>query len=594
MAPYLGKYSGEDSDEEDGRNSPTSSPCELTYNNLFERIHCSTKQAKELVETQKISKSTKTRTINRHWPRDPVGKPITPENSLEGKQAPNGQPLWGETMLDFYRVQCSPSNPELENSSTISTGSRLAMWMKEHGELQWAVDELERAETEGDPQQIRPWHVSNVVEEQEQKIRSKACGWGKSMLNNGGQEKNTGLFKPSNYPAPWPLVPFSYPTERLQHRIEHRELPQKLIVHDPWQLLAITRSPEGTNVNVPWADMPDITMTYRLELSGKSKSPLKAEEKSSRECDSDFDGILLDSLTASSNPISPPIYVVHPPPPPSPPVIEAHIYLSPAHSAGRGTHSRVYHAELELPRDAVTCFVMCKECIREDIAAKLKEEDDDNGERMDEKWKIKSTTVETVNNTKRGVGVLAVKSNTDSTSSQKAAEHIYSHIIQPVPATSRVQLVGAIRPIQTSVTWRNVSHPAVCNHPQSTAGNTPAETKLHPPTTKVRVVAKISTQDDAHLLNEARNYQDFASHLFEHSTGFNAVPPLHDPVPVGAVVPQFYGYYVPESNDKEGGRSGADGDQVFQRPILLLEDCGTPVNTDDLNIDDRSVPPPHF
>lgn len=256
----------------------------------------------------------------------------------------------------------------------------------------------------------------------------------------------------------------------------------------------------------------------------------------------------------------------------------------------------VYYAELELPRhgDALTAFVMCKECIREDIAARLKEEDGDNGEQMDEKWKIKSTIVKTVDDTKRGAGALGVKNNTDSTGSQKATDHNYSPTIQPVPATSRVQFTGAVRPIRTSIPWRNVSHPAICNHPQPMSGDTPADTKLCPLTTKVRVVAKLSTQDDVHLVNEARNYQDFASHLFEHSTGFNAVPPLYGPVPVGAVVPQFYGYYVPESNDKEGGRSEADGGQVLQSPILLLEDCGTPVNADDLNIDNRSVPPTHF
>ncbi|KAG6838722.1 hypothetical protein H0H93_006434, partial [Arthromyces matolae] len=33
--------------------------------------------------------------------------------------------------------------------------------------------------------------------------------------------------------------------------------------------------------------------------------------------------------------------------------------------------------------------------------------------------------------------------------------------------------------------------------------------------------------------------------------GLNVLPPMHDPVPVGTLVPQFYGYYVPDLQETE-------------------------------------------
>src|SRR5882762_2788431 len=85
-----------------------------------------------------------------------------------------------------------------------------------------------------------------------------------------------------------------------------------------------------------------------------------------------------------------------------------------------------------------------------------------------------------------------------------------------------------------------------------------------PLTAKVSAVAKLSMQYDEHLDREAKNYQSFPAHLFEHRNGYNVIPPLHDPVPEGAVVPQFYGYYVPEK-------------KIGDRYLLLLENCGVPI-----------------
>ncbi|KAE9407863.1 hypothetical protein BT96DRAFT_753471, partial [Gymnopus androsaceus JB14] len=54
--------------------------------------------------------------------------------------------------------------------------------------------------------------------------------------------------------------------------------------------------------------------------------------------------------------------------------------------------------------------------------------------------------------------------------------------------------------------------------------------------------------------------------------------PVHNPTPVGAIVPIFYGYYILAM--------GTRGTSIFS-PILLLEDCGTPIEPTELDFDDR-------
>jgi len=80
------------------------------------------------------------------------------------------------------------------------------------------------------------------------------------------------------------------------------------------------------------------------------------------------------------------------------------------------------------------------------------------------------------------------------------------------------------------------------------------------------VAAKLSFRNDPHLEVEASNYWSFPSYLFEHYNGYNIVPPLAYPVPVGAVVPQFYGYYKPDRTNSS---------KTYRSPVLLIERCGT-------------------
>jgi hypothetical protein len=134
---------------------------------------------------------------------------------------------------------------------------------------------------------------------------------------------------------------------------------------------------------------------------------------------------------------------------------------------------------------------------------------------------------------------------------------------------------GPLVEVCPKVQWQNPERKPHCSHIQASK-----QFENVPPTATVRVVAKLSIQYDAHLARETKTYQSFPSHLFEHWNGYNVIPPLQDPVPVGAVVPQFYGYYIPDENTKHDTLS-------YLSPILLLEDCGIPIDADELNKDDR-------
>ena len=98
------------------------------------------------------------------------------------------------------------------------------------------------------------------------------------------------------------------------------------------------------------------------------------------------------------------------------------------------------------------------------------------------------------------------------------------------------------------------------------------------------------------LRHEAGIFNLFPRHLQEEYCGYNLVSPIRHPVPVRAVVPKFYGYYVPIAqdgtwrDDTYEGRREDDFTQVEgASPILLMEECGDPVEPRKFSIDDRYV-----
>ncbi|KAJ7207177.1 hypothetical protein GGX14DRAFT_366760 [Mycena pura] len=79
------------------------------------------------------------------------------------------------------------------------------------------------------------------------------------------------------------------------------------------------------------------------------------------------------------------------------------------------------------------------------------------------------------------------------------------------------------------------------------------------------------------LKNEGRIYDALPAHLSEGWSGFNAVRVpnaccMDTRVPATAVVPNFYGYFVPVEESRRG------------MAILLLEDCGKPIIAIDIMV----------
>lgn len=117
------------------------------------------------------NKMTRRRYVFNSWPRDPKGGVLTAENSVLGKETPDKIQLWGATLLDFYYTSRVPINPNkfqfTDHSITVSTGSKLLGWMEKHGE-DYAVDQLDLARLEPDPEVIEPLDIAQLIREKEQ------------------------------------------------------------------------------------------------------------------------------------------------------------------------------------------------------------------------------------------------------------------------------------------------------------------------------------------------------------------------------------------------------------------------------------------
>lgn len=578
------------------------------------------------------------RTIFRSWPRSPSSKPSPRDRDYRGKTTPNGLP-WGATVFDFYYIR----QPDHCPAWKVCTGSQLLEWSQANGEEDWAKDEIEWAKREEEPHVIEPCAPYTFLAEQEENIKARKEGWGISMHNGKGAVLNSidlatdhSIFNTSNYPSPWPLFPFSYPTECLQTRIPLHKLPKKITVHDPWNLLAMySRNRYGSAKmevdEANWNEKPDIVHTYNLQLSAAGEARLREEilEAKARSVTSPVPKMaesaggptglhgyfLIAHADVSPGPIAPPVFVVHDPPPtlhPSDPVEkeptqdyeatnEAHLYLSPAYIAGDGNHSIVYQGEWELPRTAFipplrTDPVLCKDCVGADVKRILLEEDGENGEKMEERWKEKSAVLRrTVSEDSPSIGVkFAYDGGLDTAQESNVGDDIYP--IDPRKTTCRVEINGPVRPIRTTVGWQDPSNPT-CEH---LLAHLPT-----PPTAKFRVMAKLSLEGDYHLWSEARNYQTFDQHMFEHWSGLNKLPE-ENLCSVGALVPQFYGYYVPQLKDdeKEGhvtrncsiqGDNQTEGGEEMPKvirgylsPILLIEDCGESVSFRQLSVHEQN------
>ena len=115
---------------------------------------------------------TSTRIISKHWPRCPDGPPYLPGHSLPGYQASKHFPLWGASLLNFYRMNRFPSNYPIPFvvgvSVTTSTSSKLYRWVKSQPkELAWddpaRRDCMSMAACTPVPHEVEPWSTSKAI-----------------------------------------------------------------------------------------------------------------------------------------------------------------------------------------------------------------------------------------------------------------------------------------------------------------------------------------------------------------------------------------------------------------------------------------------
>ena len=408
--------------------------------------------------------------------------------------------------------------------------------MKEIGELDFAKDQIKQAELEEEPYRIIPFDASEflkVVEEQVWKGRV-----GRSLVIDRSITETTEQFlcPPSAYPAPWPLRPFSAPTMRFQKYMPIACLPRKLIVHDPWHTLEVTsaeakkyradeRGPAKVNPKTcKWGSgTKDIIRTYHLKLNEEGERQTKH----------------MRAIPGSNAPL-PKDYVICP---------EAHLYITPRRRIGSGHHSFVYQVELELPRDMFMPPTPCLECAKEHYLKDQREHWEYLGERESPFDKKAENDLQ--------------------------IQHFYSMFFK-----NRAPFVEEDR---NDVRFK------VLRYLKFTGPNCPHRSDQipEPPSQKVSVTAKLTIPDDhveehsKHLENEANVYQGFPFHMYEHWNGYNVIAPIREPVPVGAVAPQFYGFYVPDE-DNEPIKKGE-----FMSPILLLEHCGVSVKLDNITMDQK-------
>ncbi|KAI0064465.1 hypothetical protein BV25DRAFT_1836826 [Artomyces pyxidatus] len=558
------------------------------------------------------------RFVFRIWPRDPKGPVIiaTPR----GKEAGNGLPLWGSSLEDFFYVNRIADCP---NALTISTGSKLAAWARHVRELKAAKDQIEWADSEDEPVELHPCDISKLIETIEMRA-NMGCGFGKSARNIPGQrnqsatsshltvlkrvlrdvagmltplhKKPKSIFDPSSYPSPWPLVPFSSPAPLLQQRLPYHLLPKKLIVHDPDNTLFVedeydyyygVRQPIIREPSNPAQPRPDVLRTYNLQLTADGMATAYADHADAAK-DAGMNKSEMFMLSeAGEDGMAPVIVRVKIPPRPSiDSVPEAHLYLSAAQALGTGHHSLVYKAELEVPRSLLVPWTLCQRCLTESVeseVAKLRDQDNTS-----HRWKTERShgNAEEGNPDFEDVGIpeiikkvmslgisptsqAGLSSQADSAGGQNASENTASRSRH---TTLVAGYEGPIYEVTAKVEWQGFGRP-VCEHRAERRGKVP-------PTATVRLAVKLSIEDDPQLHREAMNYQRFPKHLFQHWSGYNVVRPINDPVPVGAVVPQFYGYYVPALAKK--GK-----DKQYLSPILLMEDCGRAIDPTTLSLDDR-------
>ena len=368
--------------------------------------------------------------------------------------------------------------------------------------------------------------------------------------------------------------------EIFQNRLPFHLLPEKLIVHDPDNTLCVGQK---SKIKSGECGTPRV---YKLELTKEARAAIAAERR--KPTDPLGDALSDNTHTSKLNEASIrnvkecealelTMVALPPPPPPSLSTPEAHLYINAADKLGEGHHSQVYRVTWEIPRSLVVKPYLCDRCIDEGLFNKLREEAPDVN--VSAEKPLDAQLEQLMRHSASLHGRKGKLTTVEVTTPEVDVELVYGNngeksktFTKPGESTVTLEYEGSIRTVDTGLKWSTSGN--FCKHEE--------HRNKAPSTFKVEITAKLSIMGDEHLQREAKNYQKFPAHFFQHWNGYNLVYPNCDPTPALAVVPQFYGYYVPEDGQVDDGE--------YLSPILLLENCGTPVNLDDLTYDDRYAP----
>ncbi|KAK0230088.1 hypothetical protein IW262DRAFT_1262956 [Armillaria fumosa] len=477
-----------------------------------------------------------------------------------GKVAGNGQPLWGATVLDFFRTRRMPDCPYL---STISTGSKLCAWMKEIGELEHAKDEIAWAEDEAEPEELFPCDMAKILRDDDHRPGSVQKMFDEKFEIEGGRISARRYLK-------------------YQNRLPLHLLPEKLIVHDPDDTLHV-----HTGSHRPAKDH-STPRTYKLHLTQEHRDGITRERTrlTAAAANKPRQGQIYSTMSEEirtgkmkEGPVIEATFAEFPPAPPPPlSTPEAHLYINSCDRLGEGNHSYVYRVAWEIPRSLVMEPYTCQACVDQALLKKLREEEPDakidETQALDYQIEDLMMAIATKHGRQGKMWIEEMSRPGEELEIVDGARGTQKVVVTEGGCEFRTCYEGTMRRVPIDVKWMTPGN--FCKH---------EENRNRSPTMfKVNVGAKLSIKNDSDLEREATNYQRFPQHFFQHWSGYNIIAPLHDLTPALAVVPQFYGYYVPEEG---AGKTCDDDDGEYLSPILLLKDCGVPVDVDQLDLDDR-------
>ncbi|KAG6379324.1 hypothetical protein JVT61DRAFT_11783 [Boletus reticuloceps] len=293
--------------------------------------------------------------------------------------------------------------------------------------------------------------------------------------------------------------------------------------------------------------------------------------------------------------------IIEVPLPPSPrrmtKLEESHLYLSPVAKVGKGHHSVVYRGEWVLPLDLFTKEWTCQFCFEKSVDKEIQRL------KFTGRWDkmLRAASWSPNGFTGRLPTQAELDAVNDPTNLARDGENIEREITCIVPPrvtpSEILELLDEVNIWDTLMKNRSVNAMQVqlAGDMLDDAESYVAVMRINPPLSResqnscvhraytshapnsrmviLSVIAKLSLEDDDQLANEGSNYERFPEHFFRHYTGYNLIDQLHAVVPVNAVVPQFYGYYTPDSEEDKELRY-----PPYISPILLLEHCGKPIN----------------